>query len=159
MLCLKSKGMCLCLKVTPHSQPGSMCGRFQQWQSDIVGHARRWPQISHCVQHRLPADLLACCMMYLPIIFRWPLWVWWLMQIFRLNRYGRPQCSLALRETASALTIKDEVDGGVSCNCLSLRLFRNDWCMTRLYASHCIFASQHLCFLFMSSSTGKQIGT
>ena len=60
--------------------------RIQQWQSNMVGHARRWPQLSHCLQHRLPADLLACCMMYLPIIFRWPLWVWWLMQISRLNR-------------------------------------------------------------------------
>ena len=32
-------------------------------------------------------DLPACFLMYLPVIFIWPLWLWWALMLPRLTRW------------------------------------------------------------------------
>lgn len=47
----------------------------------------RHPRAAEVLFHGFMLDLPACFLMYLPVIFIWPLWLWWALMLPRLSRW------------------------------------------------------------------------
>ena len=70
------------------SGPATPClhCRAEVWHKQASRHFARHPRTAEILFYGFMLELPACFLMYLPVIFLWPLWVWWALMLPRLTR-------------------------------------------------------------------------
>ena len=61
--------------------------RADVWHKQASRHFARHPRAAEVLFYGFMLDLPACFLMYLPVIFIWPLWLWWALMLPRLSRW------------------------------------------------------------------------